>query len=275
MTQTVIGFFNNSSEAEQAIQQLQSKNIARQDIDISYGDTNTSTSNTTMGTDGTEEESGISKFFKNLFGDNKEDVEKYSNAAAKSSCIVTVHAKSEKEAEMAADILDDYGATNVDENADEDSTFSTAPAMSSTTGTTMQAATSNTPESIKIIEEKLEVGKRDVQTGGMRLRSRIVERPVEEQLRLRQEKVSVARNTVDRPATEADFTAFKEGAVEMIETAEVPVVSKQARVVEEISLGKEVTEKEETVRDTVRKTEVDIENIKGSDDSFINKTKTS
>ena len=66
---------------------------------------------------------------------------------------------------------------------------------------------------------------------------------------------------MNRPATEADFAAFKEGTVEMIETAEVPVVAKEARVVEEVSLGKEATERSETIRDTVRKTEVDVEQL--------------
>ena len=90
----------------------------------------------------------------------------------------------------------------------------------------------------------MQVGKKEVQTGGVRLRSRIIEKPVEENLRLREEHVRVERNTVDKPATEADFNNFKE-----------------ARVVEEISLNKEVEHRKETVRDTVRKTEVDMEEL--------------
>jgi len=114
---------------------------------------------------------------------------------------------------------------------------------------------------IPIIEENLEVGKRTVQTGGVRVRSRIVEKPVEEELRLRQERVFVERTPVDRPASEADFTTFKEGEMEVTEHAEVPVVNKEARVVEEVNLGKDVDTRNETVRDTVRKTEVDVENL--------------
>ena len=110
----------------------------------------------------------------------------------------------------------------------------------------------------------MQVGKRTVETGGVRLKSRIVEKPVEENLRLREERVYVNRNTVNRAATDADFDAFKEGEVELREHAEVPVVSKEARIVEEVSLGKETNERNETIRDTVRKTEVDIENIEGS-----------
>ena len=114
-----------------------------------------------------------------------------------------------------------------------------------------------------MLQEELRVGKREVETGGVRLRSRIVERPVEESIRLREEHVSVTRNPVSRPATEADFAGFKEGTVEMKEYAEKPVVAKEAKIVEEVSLGKEVSEREETISDTVRHTEVDTEVIPG------------
>lgn len=117
-------------------------------------------------------------------------------------------------------------------------------------------------ETIPVIREELEVGKREVETGGVRLRSRIVEEEVAENVSLREETVHVERTPVDRAATEADI---REDAIEMQERAEVPVVNKEARVVEEISLSKEVTEREETVRDTVRDTEVDIEKLDRTD----------
>jgi stress response protein YsnF len=114
---------------------------------------------------------------------------------------------------------------------------------------------------IPIIEENLEIGKREVETGGVHVSSRMVEQPVEEHVRLREERVFVERNTVDRPASEADLNAFKEGEVELTERAEVPVVNKEARVVEEITLDKEVEERDEVIRDTVRSTEVDVDNL--------------
>ncbi|HUQ96428.1 MAG TPA: DUF2382 domain-containing protein, partial [Chitinophagaceae bacterium] len=72
------------------------------------------------------------------------------------------------------------------------------------------------------------------------------------------EKVDVERTPVDRAANEGDL---REDEIEIRERAEVPVVNKEARVVEEISLNKEVTEREETIRDTVRDTEVDIDKL--------------
>jgi len=123
-------------------------------------------------------------------------------------------------------------------------------------------------QTIKVVEENMQVGKREVETGGVRVRSRIVERPVEESLRLREERVVVQRNPVNRPATEADLNAFQEGQIEMRETAERAVVSKTANVVEEISIGKEVNEREEVIRDTVRKTEVDVDNLQPTTDTY-------
>ena len=114
---------------------------------------------------------------------------------------------------------------------------------------------------LPVIEENLQVGKREVETGGARLTSRLVERPVEKSINLKEEHVSVERTPVDRPVSSSDLNAFKEEEFELTERAEVPVVTKEARVVEEVSLNKEVEEKEETIRDTVRSTEVEAEKI--------------
>ena len=113
--------------------------------------------------------------------------------------------------------------------------------------------------SIPVVEEELQVGTRQVRRGGVRLYTRVTERPVEETVRLRDETVHVERHPVDRPATEADFAAAREGTVEVTETDEEAVVRKQARVVEEVVVGKAVEEHTETVRDTVRRTEVEVE----------------
>jgi len=117
-------------------------------------------------------------------------------------------------------------------------------------------------EAIPVVEEQLNVGKRRVLAGGLRIHNRVTERPVEAQVQLREEHVRVERNPVDRPVTEGD-TAFQERTIEATETSEVPVVSKEARVVEEVVLNKEAEERTETVRDTVRRTDVDVEKIPG------------
>jgi uncharacterized protein (TIGR02271 family) len=105
------------------------------------------------------------------------------------------------------------------------------------------------------------VGTRQVQHGGVRLYTRVTERPVEETVRLRDETVHVERRPVDRPATEADVAAAKERTIEVTETDEEPVVRKQIRVVGEVVVSKDVEEHTETVRDTVRRTEVEVEPV--------------
>ena len=137
-----------------------------------------------------------------------------------------------------------------------------APTTAATT-TTNTGYTAPAGDKIEIVEEQLQVGKREVERGGMRVRSFVTEKPVSEQVTLREEHVDVQRTPVDRAAT---GDAFREGTIEMRETAEVPVVAKEARVVEEISLNKTSSERTETVSDTVRRTDVEVENVGGSTD---------
>jgi len=111
---------------------------------------------------------------------------------------------------------------------------------------------------IPVVEEELQVGKRAVERE-VRVHTTVTEKPVEEQVRLREEHVTVERRPVDRPVSAADQAAFKEGVIEMTETVEEPVINKQARVVEEVVVHKEVKDRVETVRDTVRRTDVEIE----------------
>ena len=133
----------------------------------------------------------------------------------------------------------------------------TAGATQPTTATA--TATAHDTDTIKVMEERLRVGKREVSAGAVRIRSYIVERPVEEQVRLHEEHISVERHPVDRAATTADFGAFQERTIEARATSEEAVVSKDARVVEEIGLKKTGSDRTETIRDTVRKTEVEVE----------------
>lgn len=114
---------------------------------------------------------------------------------------------------------------------------------------------------IDVVEEEMTVGKREVDRGGVRIYRRIIEKPVSETINLREEHVTVERHAVDRPVTAADTSAFEDQAFEMTESGEEAVVSKAARVVEEVLVGKQSTERTETVKGTVRKTDVTVELI--------------
>jgi hypothetical protein len=188
--QTVIGFFDDQHEAQRAVEQLQSRGIRRDHIDLSRG-SNMSTSgvsdnatrtpgvNPVSGSardensvartsdDRTVDREGrntnrITDFFNNLFGgSDNDDADRYSRVGNSGCSIVTVHAQSEDEAEMAADLLDDAGAVDVDERASRlGYTNTRSEGMGTRTGVSNER-------------------------GSMRGRSFIVERPVEEHIRLR------------------------------------------------------------------------------------------
>lgn len=118
-----------------------------------------------------------------------------------------------------------------------------------------------TSQSIPVVQEELKVGKREVQRGGVRIFSHVVETPVNETIGLREEHVDVQRRTVDQPISTTDTTAFKDQTIELRETAEEPVVEKSARVVEEVVVGKKVSQREQQIKDTVRHTEVEVEQL--------------
>lgn len=134
-----------------------------------------------------------------------------------------------------------------------------APRKASATDATL---TGNTEEVIPLSEEVLQVGKREVDRGTTRIRRYVVERPIEEQIRLRDETVSVFR----RPATGAAAVgadAFRDREIVVNETGEEAVVAKTAHVVEEVVVQKDVRERVEAVHETVRREEIEIQGPAG------------
>ena len=142
-------------------------------------------------------------------------------------------------------------------------TAATGTAGTTTTDTARRdIGTTGAEERIPLVEEQITVGKREVGRGRVRVRSYVVETPVEQQVTLRQEHVTIERRPVDRPLEPGD-EAFRERVIESTETSEEAVVSKEARVREEVVVRKDVEERTETVSDTVRRTEVEVEDETG------------
>jgi uncharacterized protein (TIGR02271 family) len=137
-------------------------------------------------------------------------------------------------------------------------TAGAAGATTQQTGQTRQLKEGQT--AIPVVEDEVAIGKREVERGGVRVRTEVQERPVEEQVRLREEHVTVDRRPVDRPASQADINRAQQGGTfEVREKSEEAVVQKNPRVVEEVVVGKEATQRTETVRETARKTDVHVE----------------
>ncbi|MBV8092745.1 MAG: DUF2382 domain-containing protein [Acetobacteraceae bacterium] len=109
------------------------------------------------------------------------------------------------------------------------------------------------------VEEELRVGKEQTTTG-KRLVKEVSEQEVEKPITLREEEIEVERNQEERRLSpEEAERALQEGTVEVIAVKEQPVVSKEARVTEEVTLRKQASERQENIRDTVRRSEVKVE----------------
>ena len=117
-----------------------------------------------------------------------------------------------------------------------------------------------TSEHIPIVEERMTVGKRQVELGTVRVRTRVVSEDVGEDVSLREEHVSVERRDMNERISAANAdTLFQEGTIEMIETGERVVVSKDAVITGEVVVDKDVDTRVERVEGTVRRTEVDVD----------------
>lgn len=226
MDNTVINVFEKS-EAEKVVQELEKGGFVRKDINVV--------------TKGAETKNLIGKLTNESVPE--EEAQQYVAGVSAGKTLVYVKAD-ETQAQRAVAIMERYSGAG------------SAPAGKSERGRSGEGEIA-----LPVIEEQLQVGKREVQSGGVRVHSRVTERPVEETVTLRDETIHVERRPVDREVTQADVSATREGTFELTETDEEAVVSKQARVVEEVVVGKDVTQREETVRDTVRRTDVEVEQI--------------
>jgi uncharacterized protein (TIGR02271 family) len=184
-----------------------------------------------------------------------EDAHYYAEGVRRGGILVTIAADDEREANMAAGILRRHGAADIDRQASEWKMQGWTGRFDASSGAAEAERT------IPVTQEELVVGKRDVEHGGVRVYSRVLEQPVRETVDLAEEHVDVQRRPANRPAS-AD--AFREQSVEMREHAEEPVVGKRARVVEEVKVGKKRSKKAQTVQDTVRKTDVEVERLGAS-----------
>jgi uncharacterized protein (TIGR02271 family) len=284
MSRTVTAMFDTRQEAEAAKARLQSSNIDADRVRIidktddsgssSYGSGSTSATST----DG--ENRGFFSSLTNMFLPD-EDAHAYSEGINRGGFLLCAQVD-EHEADEAVRILEDSSSVDFDSRQDEwrsqgwggynrdthgsqygQSNFSasgtptTAGLGQQTTGTGQAIA----EEHIPLVEEELRVGKREVNRGGARVRSYVREIPVHEQVTLRDEHVSVERRPVDQRLGAGELTGdmLRDREIEMTETHEEAVVAKEARVREEVVVRKTAEEHVEQIDDTVRRTEVDID----------------
>ncbi|MET0341621.1 MAG: YsnF/AvaK domain-containing protein [Polyangiales bacterium] len=228
MAKTIVGVFSDATAANNAVRDLTAAGVPRDHVGI--------TSNGTA----PDSEPGfgdrVIKFFESLFVDegDKGHASTYTDAWKRGQYLVVAEV-TPAQVEATVAILNRHGTVDLSRSEQQTS-------------------------AIPVVQEELAVGKHVVQRGGVRIHSYVEERPVEEAIRLREELLTVDRRPVSRPAERGDAT-FQERTVDVIAQGEEAVAEKRARVVEEVVVAKDVAEREETVRDTVRRKDVDVEHL--------------
>ena len=250
MANTVVGLYSTSSVAQEVIDDLIDNGFDRGDVDLEETARGDLASELTRG------------------GVPQDDADYYADGVRDGGSLVVLRAP-EAKTSQAVDIMERHSTRDADfiNNADRDlDTTADRDTDRDTTANTARTTRNDGDQTLDVVEERLRVGKRIVERGGVRVRTSVTETPVEQDVTLRDETIHVDRRPVDRAASDADFDAFEERTIEVTETDEEAVVSKEARVVEEVVIGKTVEDRHETVRDTVRRTDVDVEEI-GADRS--------
>jgi len=270
--QTIVAYFDTRAEAKSAKAALVSAGVALDAIRLLPEEDTPSTYTREGETsyDYQRDEGGFWKSLGALFLPD-EDRYGYAEGLSRGGAALSV-VTDEAHYDQVARVLDENGADDIDEREAEwrsagwsgytttEGAAATAMTSDTTTAASLApsgATTANDDEAIQIVEETLRVGKRQVNKGQVRIRSYVVETPVHEEVSLRAEHVFLERRPVDRPATSADLN-FADKTIEAEERVEEAVISKEARVVEEIGLRRDSEEHVETVSDTVRKTEVEV-----------------
>ena len=286
MAKTLVALYDTFTDAERVVQELIEDGFARRDVHLALDHTKSRTAYSSSGArDSAYEGANLLDTLSDL-GVPYDEAHSYAEGVRRGGALVVIESSDER-AERGMEILRrlhpvdihertaqwrQEGWTGYDANA---LTSTPASSAATTTRRAQEQARSTTrvadtgartrriegqeEVAIPVVEEDLTIGKREVERGHVRIFSQVTEQPVEESVRLREEKVTVERRPVDRPATDADFAAAGKEVIEMTETAEEPVVSKRARVVEEVVVHKDVTERTETVRGTQRRTDVDVQ----------------
>lgn len=275
-SRTITAFFDSRAEADAAVDELRDAGIDDGNISVRAGaESGTATSTT--------EHRGFFEALGDLFMPD-EDRSTYAEGLRRGGYVVAVTTDGSND-DFVYDILESRGSVDLDERAStwrSEGWEAQRPLTTSSTGllnedlgdtaileddvalgseVVARDRVAGESDIVPVIEERLLVGKRDVSHGRVRIRSYVSETPVSEQVSLHSERVQVERRPVDRPLTAGD-AAFEEVTLEAQETAEQAVVGKEARLVEEISLRKEEHDRVETITDTVRKQEVEIEDTR-------------
>ncbi|HXF64559.1 MAG TPA: YsnF/AvaK domain-containing protein [Caldilineaceae bacterium] len=266
MAKTAVGLYETQAEARQVVNELISSGFDRNTIHLMLGDIDTrqvyewSDERTQAADAGRRwaENEAISMLVDS--GVPRSDARYYQEALHQGNALVSV-TTTDQRIDDAVSIMSSYGIIDMQDRIRNWGQTGATGATASAAASAGRELRTGEEEVIPVVEEELRVGKRAVERGGVRVRAHVTETPVEETVNLRQEHVDVERRPANRPVNAADIDALHDEVIEVSETGEEAVIDKQARVVEEVVVRKDVEDRQETVRDTVRHTDVDVERL--------------
>lgn len=242
MDNMIVGYFDDLDEAKRTKQELLQSGFSDSQVEvISERD------RAGKGTRAGKEDRSYWEDVKEFFGFASRDDQTYYEEAARRGTLLKVRAPEER-VDLAAGIIERHNPMDLDVKAEDwkkDESWGKGQRFEGE-GT------------IPVVEEDLEIGKRAVRRGAVRIHQYVSETPVEEEVTLKGERVDVQRRT-PTGGTEISGDPFQERTIEVEEYGEEPVVAKKARVVEEIDVTKQDVTERERVSDTVKKTQVDID----------------
>lgn len=260
---TVIAAFQNRDQAQRAADLLVQRGFDRSDVHVEHQQGSTGGSSQPPQQPQQREPKG---FFASLFSsddDYQQHGAGWDRAVAGGRCVVIADVEDTQEAQKAVSCLHEAGAVDVDDHQARQGDRASAAQPRAAAAGTPRGTLSGTGKdgALEVVQEEMKVGKRTLEQGGVRVVQRLSEKPVREVVRLREEHAVVERRPVDRTIDGGMGDAFREGSMEVRESAEQAVVAKRAHVVEEVRLGKQVTEREEVIEDRLRRKDVDVERL--------------
>ncbi len=250
--ETLVAVFDVGAQADAAVVALVREGIAAGDIERHATAALTSSISTPADAGG---------FWNTLFGGetSHEQNQVYDRTVRAGGEVMTV-LMDERDADRVMTILEPFGPVDVAERAASYGLVASVPVAAPVAAGRVPAAAGASDQTLQLSEESLAVGKRAVSRGATRLRRFVRTQAVEQDVILRDERVSVIRR-VATSGIAADPEPFADRVIEMTETDEELVITKMARVREEVVLHRHVTERVETVRENLRREEIEVDKI--------------
>jgi uncharacterized protein (TIGR02271 family) len=247
----IVAFYDRTEKAEEAARALKSSGFVSSDINVLNEDSLS------------DKDIRDGNFWQRLFGRNVSDQENalYRGTIDSGGAALTLRTP-DTEVDRAMKILNVHGPMNLrDRFASTSTTTSSATATPPTASVpTETRAMDAVEEVVRLAEEQLDIGKRQITTGKSRIRRFVTEKPVQQQVTLHEERCEVARREVTDPSLAKDID-WKDRIIEVVETSEQPVITKTARIAEEVVIRRRGSDRVETVRDTVRRQQLEVERV--------------